>query len=102
MIHNLPVIAKMAAVAKAKGNMFQLTQVYVWKLETTTKGALFTVQENHNEIINVVRNLRYVGPVFSCRIFGKITAVEYPANDRCRISGIFLVSTHLIDLGSGL
>ena len=27
VIHNLPVIAKMAAVAKAKGNMFQLTQV---------------------------------------------------------------------------
>ena len=28
VIHNLPVIAKMASVAKARGQMFPLTQVY--------------------------------------------------------------------------
>ena len=32
VIHNLPVIAKMAAVAKACGNMFQLLQVSLKKL----------------------------------------------------------------------
>ena len=29
VIHNLPVIAKMAAVGKACGNMFQLAQVHI-------------------------------------------------------------------------
>ena len=29
VIHNLPVIAKMAAVGKACGNMFQLAQVMI-------------------------------------------------------------------------
>jgi hypothetical protein len=35
VIHNLPVIAKMSAVAKACGNMFQLLQVsLIFDLET--------------------------------------------------------------------
>ena len=48
VIHNLPVIAKMAAVAKACGNMFQLLQGH--SAETSGKqfhcrvgGTLFTV-----------------------------------------------------------
>lgn len=39
VIHNLPVIAKMASVAKACGNMFQLNQGY----SAETSGSIFSV-----------------------------------------------------------
>ena len=38
VIHNLPVIAKMAAVGKACGNMFQLAQVFKSVVVTSCSG----------------------------------------------------------------
>ena len=52
VIHNLPIIAKMAAVAKACGNMFHLLQV---RTNTYTQRGSFSFNISHHTKINLLK-----------------------------------------------
>jgi len=89
VIHNLPVIAKMAAVAKAKGNMFQLTQGLACELSgglliclPREQAASFCKEIESSEgsqawIIGIVEKGDR-----SARIIDKPRIIEVPAKER--------------------
>jgi len=89
VIHNLPVIAKMAAVAKAKGNMFQLTQGLACELSgglliclPREQAASFckdieTTEGSQAWIIGIVEKGER-----SARIIDKPRIIEVPAKER--------------------
>lgn len=89
VIHNLPVIAKMAAVAKAKGNMFQLTQGLACEMSgglliclPREQAASFckdieALEGNQAWIIGIVEKGDR-----SARIIDKPRVIEVPSKDR--------------------